>query len=232
VEKWAASERAVRGLLFTCEKANLESGSSLTRIKPEAIYSYRDEAANLLYQVLRCPGKAFRQRHPDADGGWVYNLEGVHRVLYHLADVITATHIIMVEGEKDVERVTKARAYFESWQLVRGRAVTTCSGGAAGWRAEYAPYFVGKSVYILPDNDEPGRKFARTVAQDVSTYARRLKIVNLPGLPMGEDYGMGRNKQRRKLGTRCLYYCTTSVNFAVCVRVVEPEVKMPETVMV
>jgi hypothetical protein len=33
-------------------------------------------------------------------------------------------------------------------------------------------------------------------------------------------------------GMRCVRYCTTSVNFVVCVSVVEPEVALPDTVMV
>jgi putative DNA primase/helicase len=132
--------------------------------REEKIYSYRDEVGSLLYQTVRYYGKHFRPRRPGTKGGWIYDLEGVRRVLYNLPDVITATHVVITEGEKDANRAKKVLPRFKKWKKVRQWAATTCSGGAAGWRAEYAPYFAGKCVYILPDNDPLGRKFAHTVA--------------------------------------------------------------------
>jgi 5S rRNA maturation endonuclease (ribonuclease M5) len=104
-----------------------------------------------------------------------------------MPEVLTATHVVIVEGEKDAERVKKASARFKKWNQVGSWAATTCSGGADGWRTEYAPYFAGKAVYILPDNDDAGRKFAEKVARSVSSFARFVKIVDLPGLRKKED---------------------------------------------
>jgi len=152
-----------------------------------ATYDYCDETGRLLYQNARYRPKDFRPRRPGSDGGWIYNLEGIRRVLYHLPEVITATHVIITEGEKDADRTSKAVRGFEKYKKPRAWAVTTCCGGASGWRTDYASYFSGKSVYILPDNDEPGQKFAQTVAQNVSAYARCVKIVALPDLPEKGD---------------------------------------------
>ncbi len=49
-----------------------------------ATYSYNDESGNLLYQVVRYEPKNFRQRRPDNDGGWIWNMDGVTKVLYNL----------------------------------------------------------------------------------------------------------------------------------------------------
>jgi hypothetical protein len=57
------------------------------------LYDYRDELGRLLYQVIRYkPGHVprFSQRRPDGLGGWIDNLDGVPRVLYHLQAVIAA----------------------------------------------------------------------------------------------------------------------------------------------
>ena len=108
--------------------------------KVVATYDYCDEIGRSLFQVVRFDPKDFRLRRRGPDGDWVYNLDGVRRVLYNLAEVSTATHVIVVEGEKDADRVKKALRYFEKKEGVRW-AVTTCPGGAKGWRAEYAPYY-------------------------------------------------------------------------------------------
>ena len=72
-----------------------------------ATYDYVDEDGELLYQVVRFDPKDFRQRRPDGNGGWVWNLNGIRRVLYRLpeviADVRSSTTVFIVEGEKDVE---------------------------------------------------------------------------------------------------------------------------------
>jgi 5S rRNA maturation endonuclease (ribonuclease M5) len=149
-------------------------------------YDYCDEVGRFLFQIVRFDPKDFRPRRRGPDGDWVYDLNGVRRVMYNLLDVITATHVIVVEGEKDADRVEEALRYFGKRKGVRW-AVTTCPGGAKGWRAEYAPYCTGKSVYILPDNDEAGRKFGQDVARSVSTFARRVKVIELPGLEKKED---------------------------------------------
>ncbi len=79
-------------------KAN---GSSRT----VALYDYTDEDGTLLYQVERLDPKAFRQRKPDGNGGYVWKLDGVRRVLYRLPGLLEAVAcgkpIFIVEGEKE-----------------------------------------------------------------------------------------------------------------------------------
>jgi len=52
-----------------------------------ATYDYTDEAGTLLFQAVRYDPKDFRQRRPDGNGGWIWNLNGVQKVLFRLSDV-------------------------------------------------------------------------------------------------------------------------------------------------
>jgi len=142
-------------------------------VKVVAQYDYFDEAGVLLYQVQRLDPKSFRQRKPDGTG-WSYKLGDVRRVLYRLPELLAAPGrpVLLVEGEKDVDNLRKL-----------GLLATTIAGGAGAWRPEYADSLSGRTVIILPDNDEPGRQFA----MQASTWLLRSLIVVLPGLPEKGD---------------------------------------------
>ena len=53
-------------------------------------YDYRDQNGDLLYQSVRFEPKDFRQRRPDGQGGWIWNLSGGPRVLYRLPELLAA----------------------------------------------------------------------------------------------------------------------------------------------
>jgi hypothetical protein len=138
-------------------------------------YDYRDEHGTLLYQVVRFHPKDFRLRRPIGYEKWEWNVHKVRRVLYRLPELLqgikNGERILIVEGEKDVDR------------LVREGFVATCnSGGAGKFLAEFAHYFKGANVVILPDNDEVGRNHARRVAEMLSGVANEIRIIGLPGL--------------------------------------------------
>jgi hypothetical protein len=150
--------------------------------RPEQIYSYTDIFGKELFQVVRYPGKRFTQRQPDGNGGWIYKTANLKMVLYHLPEVATAKQIIVAEGEKDCDNLRAAMA--GKYPSV---AVTTCPRGAGKWQDDFSVYFAGKQLLILPDNDEPGRKHAETVAMSAYRYAKQIKVLNLPGLPEKGD---------------------------------------------
>src|SRR5205085_102147 len=65
----------------------------------------------------------------------------------------------------------------------------TCApNGLAGtnWPL-YAPLLAGRTVYLLPDNDAPGRDHMAAAALALMGHAARLKLVELPDLPPGGD---------------------------------------------
>ena len=84
--------------------------------------------------------------------------------------------VLIVEGEKDADRAANI-----------GIVATTCAMGAGKWRPEYNEHFRGRSVYIVPDNDDPGREHAQQVAQALHGIAKGIKVVELPGVPEKGD---------------------------------------------
>lgn len=64
--------------------------------------------------------------------------------------------------------------------------ITRAHGSQSAQRSDWAP-LKGKSVAILPDNDQPGFRYADTVAHILTGLGCRVKIVHLAGLPEGGD---------------------------------------------
>jgi putative DNA primase/helicase len=135
-----------------------------------ASYDYLDESCGLLYQVIRFEPKSFRQRRPDGNGGWQWNLNGTRRVLYRLPHVIEAVaadrRVWIVEGEKDVHALEAA-----------GEVATCNAGGAGKWRREYAEVLRGAPlVMVIADCDGPGRKHAAAVAASLEGIAAQVRV--------------------------------------------------------
>lgn len=142
-----------------------------------AHYDYRDEAGRLVYQVVRFEPKDFRQRRPDGAGGWIWNLHDTRRVVYRLNELIGHTSVVIVEGEKDADRL---------W--AEGIPATTNVGGAGKWRSDYTTQLRAAGVsdlVIIPDNDDPGRAHAVAIAASWSPGPSR--IVTLPDVSLKGD---------------------------------------------
>ncbi|MEA5115973.1 MAG: AAA family ATPase [Geobacteraceae bacterium] len=147
-----------------------------TKRRIVAKYDYRNADGKLIFQVLRYELKGFSQRRPDGKGRWIYNLDDVSPVPYNLGAVSASSCVVIAEGEKDVDRLSSIQI------------PATCNPmGAGKWRESYNQYLAGKRVAILADNDEPGRKHALSVAQNLHGIAAMVKIINLPGLPPKGD---------------------------------------------
>ncbi|MGH8882567.1 MAG: AAA family ATPase, partial [Stackebrandtia sp.] len=137
-----------------------------------AVYDYRDEHGQLLFQVLRTAGKQFPQRAPDPSrkSGWNWKLGDTRRVLYRLPELIEAIKdgcdVWIVEGERDVHTLE-----------ARGLVATTSPGGAGKWRDGYAEVLREAVVTVVADADNPGRAHARKVAASLEGVARSVRIV-------------------------------------------------------
>jgi hypothetical protein len=156
--------------------ADLKMFEAASRIV--AAYDYRDEQGELLYQAVRYEPKKFVQRKPNGKGGWDWTVDGVCPVPYRLPEMLAAFHdtVFICEGEKDADALAK-----------RGFVATTNAGGSKNWQPELNEHFAGKTVYILPDNDAPGRKHALQVASNLHGVADSVRIVPLPDLPEKGD---------------------------------------------
>jgi hypothetical protein len=137
-----------------------------------AVYDYRDEHGQLLFQVCRTANKDFRQRVPDATtkSGYRWKLGDVRRVLYRLSQVIEAVTggepVYICEGEKDVHTIE-----------AHGLVATCNPGGAGKWREEYTEHFRDAHIWIIADKDEPGQAHARQVRDALLTVTDDIEIV-------------------------------------------------------
>lgn len=146
---------------------------------PSVVYQYKDLSGKVILETCRYDNpKDFRQRlpHPTKEGEFIWNLKGVEVIPYNLKAVMESETVFVVEGEKDADRLTKIGL------------VATCNPmGAGKWWDSMTPYFKGKAVIILPDNDEPGKHHAELVAQRLHGVAKPVQIVKLSNLPAGGD---------------------------------------------
>jgi putative DNA primase/helicase len=134
-----------------------------------AEYSYTDEGGALLYQVVRFEPKEFKQRRPDGKGSWIWK-KHPRQVLYHLPEVLEASIVFIVEGEKDVETLRD-----------QGFVATTNAGGAkAPWLESYTETLRGRECILIPDNDRVGWERVTKIAKALLGTAARIRVLDLP----------------------------------------------------
>ncbi len=166
------STKAVLAAKGLTETDTIIKGSKPSEVR-RTEYRYYNADGSLLYIKVRIDytdgTKKFYFVQPNGKMG----AKGVTRVIYNLPDVYQAETAYLVEGEKCAQAL-----------IDRGYVATTLdSGSNSKWLPEYAPYFEGKKVIIIPDNDEPGRKYARMLKQNIP----HAIIKELPGLGEKED---------------------------------------------
>ena len=133
------------------------------------VYDYIDENGRYQFSKVRLEGgtikgKEFVQARIDyINDRYEYGLGGTKPTLYNLPALLRTVAdgfpVFYVEGEKDVETLRKLNY------------TATTAGAVGGWRKEYARFFTGAKVYILPDNDDAGEELAGKVARDLKQYA-------------------------------------------------------------
>lgn len=139
-----------------------------------ATYDYTDEHGNLLFRVVKYYTKDFRQRQRDGNNGWIWNLEGVRRVLYRFPELVAAAPkqpVFIAEGEKDVDRLREL-----------GLVATTNPMGANKWSPNYSGYLEGRHVVCIQDIDVDGREHVEKVANALHGIAKSVRVLELPGL--------------------------------------------------
>lgn len=177
----AAAVRRLEEIVGGASKRPNTRKTNVTQKEPighvVATYNYDSEDGTLLLQVIRFAPKTFRQRRP-VGNGWLWSVKGVPHVPYRLPELLAAEHetVLIVEGEKDADNLIKL-----------GFTATTNAGGAGKWHPDLNCYFKDKDVFIPPHNDEAGEAHAMMVAHMLSSVARSVKIICLPGLrPKGD----------------------------------------------
>jgi P4 family phage/plasmid primase-like protien len=124
------------------------------------------------------PRKTFTQGHYGPKGEEIYKTPEI-LYLYNLPAIREAIQrnepIFIVEGEKCATEL-----------IERGLPATCSAGGAKGWKR----YYVGQlnlgrkdpTIFILPDNDQPGKDYAETVAKDLRDAGYRNVYIIPPSL--------------------------------------------------
>lgn len=95
--------------------------------------------------------------------------------------------IFIPEGEKDTDSLTK-RGY-----------IALTYGGSGDWQSEFATLFKGAKIYILADNDEPGRKVANAILSDLKGVAKSAKVIvpvpDIPKADISDYFAAGRSNE-------------------------------------
>ena len=168
------------------------------------VYDYCDlVSGKLLYQCIRYEPKRFNYRRPnpafktsepisDTNPEWIYNLEGVTRVLYRLPELKRelaknpTRFVFQVEGERDVDAL---------WNL--GFLATCNPMGAGKWLPEFTNALTGYNVIVIADNDpedpktkrRPGLEHANMVCRELLGKAKTLFLIeSMPGVGDKGDF--------------------------------------------
>jgi P4 family phage/plasmid primase-like protien len=163
---WPTLERAAKA----CEP----SGYTLAKC-----WTYADGKREVLAvaRYENATGKTFRQFQQKA-GAWTTGAPSGKLPLLGKDQLPTSGPVVVVEGEK----------CFDAAQAIGLPVVCAACGASAAAKTDWQP-IAGRDVWIFPDNNEPGEKFA----QAVKTILRKLnpattiRLARLPGLPEGGD---------------------------------------------
>lgn len=140
------------------------------RGKETARYRYTDAQGAHLLTVIRYDNaagkKTFLQQQPD---GKFKGIES-NRPLYNLVGIASASHVVLVEGEKAADAL-----------IAQGIPATTALGGASP-KPELtdAGPLRGKKIIIWPDNDAPGMAYAENWKAALARADIEARIVTPP----------------------------------------------------
>lgn len=181
IEKITAAVGLQTRDLFASKSSNGKAHKPRAEIV--ATYDYLDADGRLMFQVCRKSDKTFPQRRPDGNGGWTWSMDGVHRVLYRLPELLAADParwVLWGEGEKDTDRLA-AEGFVST--------TASCGAGEGECKARFTDLtpLHGRRVAVFPDNDNAGRVHAVGVATLLHGKADRVRIIELPGLPEKGD---------------------------------------------
>lgn len=155
--------------------------------KIEAVYNYVSLNGSYAFTKVRMQGKKMLYGILENER-FTYGLRGRSRKeLKAVYGDVQAIHkaiaegkpVFIPEGGKDVDILTK-----------QGYTSFTY-GGCSDWQADFAELVKGANVYILADNDVPGKRVANTIFNDLQGVAKSVKvIVPMPDIPKADisDY--------------------------------------------
>lgn len=142
--------------------------------EPVATYTYTDAVGDPVRRKCRYEPKDFRWQHW-AGEEWASGKGDGPEYPYNLAGVLKSEIVYLVEGEKSADR------------LIELGLAATSTGGSQSWNKAVSPWFEGKTVIILPDNDAAGIAYADEAFRSLQPHADNVRILTLPELPPKGD---------------------------------------------
>ena len=163
----------------------------------EAVYNYVSSNGGYLFTKVRMQGKKMiygtlaNERFTYGLGGRtrkelcaVYAPDGVQAINKAVSE---GKPIFIPEGEKDADTLAKQGYTAFSY------------GGVNDWAADMAQLCKGAVVYVLADNDEPGRRVANTIQSDLQGIAKSAKVIvpvpNIPKADISDYFAAGHSKE-------------------------------------
>jgi len=141
----------------------------------EADYTYRDSEGRVIVTVTRW-------RLPNGDKTFIREPKGIDASavpVYRLPDLRDSLRVVVVEGEKDADRL---------WAL--GIPATTNASGAGKWQPHHAGQLAKQGVthaVLLPDNDAAGERHMHAVAAALRSAGLGVSWCALPDRPPKGD---------------------------------------------
>ena len=160
-------------------------GREKRRIK--AVYHYYSINGAYAFTKIRLEGKKILYGKLE-NGRFTYGIGRTgrksYKAIYGNAQALNKTiaegkPVFIPEGEKDVDTLTK-----------QGYTAITY-GGVNDWQTDFVPLFKDAIVYVLADNDDPGRRVADKICTDLQGIAKSAKVIlPMPDIAKGDitDY--------------------------------------------
>ena len=151
----------------------------------EKEWEYRNEDGDVLftkrrYKTSDAKGKTYSIHRVDAQGKRIAGLKDTRIVPYQLPELLDAKTagraIYLVEGEKAADALVSI-----------GAIATTSHTGAGSWPDEITQYFAGANIVVIPDNDEPGRQYAKRAISRLQPVVKSIRYLDLDLMVEGDD---------------------------------------------
>ncbi len=169
--------------------------ASREKKKIEAVYNYVSINGGYAFTKVRMQGKKMLYGILENER-FTYGLRGQTRkelkAVYGSVQAINKAvsegkPIFIPEGEKDVDTLIK-----------QGYTAFSYSG-VNDWAADMAQLCKGAVVYVLADNDEPGRRVANIIQSDLQGIAKSAKVIvpvpDIPKADISDYFAAGHSKE-------------------------------------
>jgi len=141
-------------------------------------WEYADEHGVVLFVKQRfwtsdTKGKTYKLLRVLEDGSRQASMQGARVIPYRLADVLEAKRqakpVFLCEGEKAADALASIGVF-----------TSTSHTGAGSWPAANSTWFADLNIVLVPDNDQPGYRYASLVASALLPLAKSVRLLALP----------------------------------------------------